>query len=121
MCTVQTNATTKYFWRYFTMKIYEEKNYDEFDFWSGARATVNILTDEEMEMVWQYLEDCYPEGMEATEVNDFFWFEDEIIAGIIGWPDYETLWEARNMSDKEFNNYEEYEEYINSLEEEEEE
>ena len=34
------------------------------------------------------LEDLYPDGMEETEVNDLFWFEEEFLCELIG-VDYE--------------------------------
>lgn len=103
------------------MKVYKEMTASEFEFWSGAKQTVNILSEDELETIWEYLEETEPEGMDETTINDFFWFEDEVIADILGWPDFETLWEARNNSEIFFNNYEEYEEYMNNQEMEEEE
>jgi len=99
------------------MRVYKEMTVSEFEFWSGAKQTVNILTEDELETIWEYLEETAPEeGMDEVEINDFFWFEDEVIADILGWPSYEDLWEARNNSEIFFNNYEEYEEYMNSQE-----
>ena len=68
------------------MKVFKEVNsYSDFDFWSGARDTVKYLTAEEIEEIFSMLEDAYPEGMEETEVNDFFWFEDDTIAEWLGY------------------------------------
>lgn len=80
-----------------TMKVYKEV-YDssDFDFWAGARDTVKYLEDEEVEQIFSELDMLYPEGMEETEVNDFFWFDDDVIAEWLGWPDFETLMKARS-------------------------
>ena len=62
------------------MKIYTEKSLREFDFWSGARDTVKYLTPGELDQIESILKECYPEGMDETAINDFFWFEDDTIA-----------------------------------------
>lgn len=100
------------------MRVYTEVNNAwDFDFWSGAKDTVRYLSDSEVEQVLSMLEYEYPDGMDSTELNDFFWFDDDTIAEWLDWPDFETLMNARS-GDKWFDTYEEYEE---SLEEEEEE
>ena len=66
-----------------------------FEFWSGAENTVNMLSDEEFETVMNILEDAYPDGMTDTELNDFFWFEDDTIAEWLGYEDWEALEEDR--------------------------
>lgn len=101
------------------MKIYKEVSGSDFEFWSGARDTVKYLTDDEIEQIFNDLEDCYPEGMSETEVNDFFWFDDDTIADWLGWPDFETLMNGRDNI--WFDTYEEYAEYLEEHEEEEEE
>lgn len=76
------------------MKVYKEVNsYSDFDFWSGARDTVKYLTADEIEEIFSMLEDAYPEGMEETEVNDFFWFEDDTIAEWLGYSSFEEIME----------------------------
>ena len=73
------------------MKVYKEYSGVDFDFWSGARDTVKYLTTEEIEEVFAMLEEIYPEGMEETEVNDFFWFEDETIAEWLGYSSFDEI------------------------------
>lgn len=73
------------------MKIYTEKELVTFDFWSGAVDTVNYLTEDEMHTIEYMLEECYPEGMSDTEVNNFFWFEDETIAEWLGYSSFEEI------------------------------
>lgn len=92
------------------MKVYKDVcNSHDFDFWSGARDTVKYLTDSEIEQVFAMLEDCEPDGMSETDVNDFFWFEDDTIAEWLGWPDFETIMAARS-GENWFDTFEEYEE-----------
>lgn len=102
------------------MKVYREVNGRGFEFWSGAKSTVEYLTGEEIDTIFDYLEECNPDGMNETEVNDFFWFEDDTIAEWLGWPDFETLMEARS-DENWFDSYAEYEEFLEENEEEEEE
>ena len=78
------------------MKVYKEIDSRwDFDFWSGARDTVQYLTDDEVERVFSMLEEIYPEGMDETEVNDFFWFEDDTIANWLGYSSFEEIMHRR--------------------------
>ena len=74
------------------MKIIREASsrYD-FDFWSGAKDTVKYLTDEEVSTIFGLLEELCPEGMTETEVNDFFWFEDDTIAEWLGFDNFSEI------------------------------
>lgn len=73
------------------MKIYTDTTLSSFDFWAGAKDTVKYLTDEELDTIEMLLEDAYPEGMTETEVNDFFWFEDDTIAEWLDYNDFEEI------------------------------
>ena len=74
------------------MKVYKEVNsYSDFDFWSGARDTVKYLSSEEIEEIFSMLDEIYPDGLEETEVNDFFWFEDETIAEWLGYSSFDEI------------------------------
>ena len=89
------------------MRVYKEVTGADFEFWSGAKQTVEYLTEEEIEQIFDMLEDCNPEGLDETEVNDFFWFDDDTIADYLGWPDFETLMKARS-GDEWPDTYDEY-------------
>lgn len=73
------------------MKIYTEESLKNFEFWSGAKDTVKYLTDDELDTIEKILEDIYPEGMSETQINDIFWFEDDWIAEILGYNDFEEI------------------------------
>ena len=75
------------------MKIYREIPLTEFEFWAGGKDTIEELTEEELEQIEQILEEIYPEGMDETEVNDFFWFERELIAEWLGYEDFDEIME----------------------------
>ena len=78
------------------MKIYSEKSLNEFEFWSGARDTVKYLTEDEINQIENILEDCFPDGMDETELNDFFWFEDDTIAEWLGYQSFEDIMYREN-------------------------
>ena len=72
------------------MKITSEKSLSNFDFWSGAETTANELTNKEFNIIEAQLEDLYPDGIDETQLNDIFWFEQDFVAQMLG---YDT-WEA---------------------------
>jgi hypothetical protein len=73
------------------MKIYREIPLTEFEFWAGAKDRVKYLTEEELEQIEQILEEIYPEGMSEFEVNDLFWFEEELIAEWLGYENFDEI------------------------------
>ena len=75
------------------MKIYKDESISSFDFWAGAKDTVKYLTDDEMETIEFILEDLYPDGMSETDLNDFFWFRDDLIAEWLGYDSFEEIME----------------------------
>ena len=78
------------------MKIYSEKSLKDFDFWSGAKDTVKYLTEDEVNQIETILEDCFPDGMSDTEINDFFWFEDDTIAEWLGYSSFDDIMYREN-------------------------
>ncbi len=83
------------------MKIYTEKSLREFDFWSGAKDTVKYLTDKELDFIESQLEELYPDGMDETEINDFFWFDDDTIAEWLGYDSFEDLMNRDSEEEEE--------------------
>lgn len=73
------------------MIIKTETTLKNFEFWAGAKDTVKYLTISELETIESYLEDLYPEGMTDTEVNDFFWFDDDTVAEWLGYNDFDEI------------------------------
>lgn len=78
------------------MKIYTEKSLNEFDFWSGAKDTVKYLTEDEINQIENILAECFPDGMDETDINDFFWFEDDTIAEWLGYSSFEEIMNRGN-------------------------
>ena len=71
------------------MKVYSEINLRDFKAWSGAIQTKNkIIEAEKEEEFEEYINECFPNGIDETTLNDILWFDNERIYEILG-IDYE--------------------------------
>lgn len=61
------------------MKVYSEVSLSRFEFWSGAKELAAQLTEEQFDMVESILDDNYPDGLSDVEINDLFWFDQNLI------------------------------------------
>lgn len=52
------------------MKIFSEQSLRHFDFWGGAQENANELSWEQFDNLESILEDAYPDGIDATDLND---------------------------------------------------
>lgn len=77
------------------MIIIKEERLENFEFWSGACYLAEKLISEEFDIIEDLLEELYPDGMEETEINDFFWFDGDTIAQALGYEDEDDLLENR--------------------------
>ena len=75
------------------MKIYMEKSIKDFEFWSGAKDRVKYLTWDELDTLEEMLKECYPDGIGETELNDIFWFEEDMIAEWLGYNNFDEIME----------------------------
>ena len=67
------------------MKVYEDINLKDFESWSGATETKNIIINEGKEQEFEELiEDLFPNGVSATELNDCLWFDQEYVLDVLG-------------------------------------
>ena len=73
------------------MKIYTEKSLWDFEFWSGAEDIANALTADELNDIEIQLEIEYPNGIHENELNDIFRFEEDYIAQMLGYDDWEEF------------------------------
>ena len=92
------------------MMIHKEESLRNFEFWSGAQYTAETLTCSELDQIEAILEELYPDGMDETELNDFFWFENDAIAEMLGFEDWEALERDHNGEEDEEEEDEEDEE-----------
>ena len=56
----------------------------EFEPWQGAVPTYEALSVEELDQLESELERQYPDGIDETELNDLFWFEEDWIFKLAG-------------------------------------
>ena len=77
------------------MKIYTEQPLRYFEFWSGAKDRTKVLTGEELDQLERCIEELWPDGCSDTEVNDLFWFEEDLIAEWLGFESFEALEASR--------------------------
>lgn len=99
------------------MKIYQDINLSDFEFWSGAKDWAAEFTSSELDKIGDILEDegYAPEGgWTDTAVNDLFWFEPEFVASLIG-KIIPTLADRRfdagiSAVEDEINDYDDFEE-----------
>lgn len=67
------------------MTISYELNLYDFKAWSGAKSTLERVIDEgKVEILESVLEDCYPEGLTETGLNDILWFESNWVYEMCG-------------------------------------
>ena len=67
------------------MKVTTEITLRNFQAWSGAVETKEIIIDSgQDEQFDSLIEELYPEGLTETNLNDILWFEDEYIFNQLG-------------------------------------
>lgn len=82
------------------MRVYKEESLQGFEFWSGAVDRVKYLTAEQLDTIESILEDIYPEGVDETTINDLFWFDEDWIAEMLGFEDWEALEAAHGETEE---------------------
>lgn len=73
------------------MRVHSEISLRDFKFWGGAKYVVSCLTLEELDTIEAVLEECHPEGLDETAINDLFWFDEDTIACWLGYRDFEEI------------------------------
>jgi len=67
------------------MKVTSEVTLRQFDAWSGAKETKQTILDNNMsEEFDQLIEECYPDGIDETQLNDILWFDSEWCFEMLG-------------------------------------
>ena len=83
------------------MKVYSEVSLIDFNFWGGAKDTVEELYEEDFNIIQSAIEEmeCDENGMiEEVALNDVIWFERDWIARILGYEDFEELIRDRQQN-----------------------
>lgn len=75
------------------MKYYVEESLADFKAWAGGRYTLDTLGEGDVDSVEVLIEEVFcDETPSQTEINDFLWFERDMIAqhlGFSNWEEYE--------------------------------
>ena len=67
------------------MLIVEERALSEFKAWSGAVETQERILEAGLEEEFESLiDECYPEGITSTQLNDILWFDSEWVYEALG-------------------------------------
>ena len=73
------------------MLIYNEMPLENFEFWGDiARRNAESLSSSDMERLELILEEAYPDGIDATTLNDLFWFDFDTVKQWLGIVDTDT-------------------------------
>ena len=80
--------------------IHEIDSLLDFEPWSYAVSRYETLTAKQLEQLDAELEQLYPDGMTDTEVNDMFWHDDDWVAELLGFRNWEHL-ERTNQGEYE--------------------
>lgn len=57
----------------------------DFDAWSGAVETKRIILEHDKESEFEaYIDECYPDGLTDTQLNDLLWFESDFLFEYLG-------------------------------------
>lgn len=83
------------------MKIYKECSLTDFEPWSGGADRFRVFTCEQLETIEQELEVLCPDGMSETEINDLFWFDENLLATWLGFDDFDALERHNNEEEEE--------------------
>ena len=83
------------------MKYVVEESLDNFEAWSGGKDTLDTLREkgdvDSVECLIEESASMSEEGWSDTQVNDFLWFERDLIAEHLGYSD----WEEYEYGDKD--------------------
>ena len=67
------------------MKVRQDISLEKFEAWSGGVDTKERIIEAGKESAFEsYIEEVYPEGIDAEDLNDFLWFEEDYIFEFLG-------------------------------------
>ena len=65
------------------MKVYEEISLKDFDFWDYAEEVASKMSDEDFDIIEQWIEDSKNEWSK-TEINDLLAFDYDFVETLVG-------------------------------------
>lgn len=85
-----------------------EKPLSQFEFWSGAKDTAAHFTEEQLNQLDDILSDAVPdENYTEDYINNLFWFENDYIASLLGFDNFEALVRHNDGDDDDEDDWEE--------------
>lgn len=78
-----------------------EKPLSQFEFWSGAKERTDHLTTEQLDQLDDLLPEILGYTPTDTAINDLFWFENDYIAQLLGFKNWEALERYNDGEDEE--------------------
>ena len=78
-----------------------EKPLRQFEFWSGAKERTDHLTIEQFDRLDYLMPEVLGENPTDTAINDLFWFENDYIAQLLGFKNWEALERYNDGEDDE--------------------
>ena len=78
-----------------------EKTLSQFEFWSGAKQRTDHLTTEQLDRLDDLLPEVLGENPTDTAINDLFWFENDYVAQLLGFKNWEALERYNDGEDDE--------------------
>lgn len=78
------------------LKVYKEMDLTDIQWSNGAQHVYDLFTEDEIEQLQELLEESYPDGIDATELDDLFEHDPEQLIDMLGISDsYETFYNKR--------------------------
>ena len=74
----------------YVVKIISEMKLADFGFSSGGKDHADLLSSKQLNDIESVIDDIFPNGITATELNDLFWFDFDAVLEWIG-TTYEEL------------------------------
>jgi len=76
------------------MIVHYDLSLENFQAWSGGKDTLDALSHSDCEELEKHLDELYPEGMTDGELNDFLWFERNMIADLLGYRNADAMFDG---------------------------
>jgi len=73
------------------MIVHYDLSLEHFQAWSGGKDTLNDLSPDDCKRLEQHLTELYPDGMTDSQLNDFLWFERDMIADLLGYRNADAM------------------------------
>lgn len=62
-----------------------------FEGWGEGKKTLDELSYDQCEIIESILDDCYPDGIDETALNDLLAYDRDTIADWLGYKDWDDL------------------------------